>query len=166
MLVAQLSPDVHATREQRVCFVEEEHRTEFARALEAGGDVLGSVAEVFRDHRAVIDLVERLAEPQRHAESGARLARAGRAVEVEDAAAVLRLELADAPDRFQIGASLDGAQAGGDVVAHVRVEHEPFKLVVRLRGDEHAEIGRVAVGCTVIATARVAVIGRSSGVRW
>ena len=87
-------------------------------------------------------------------------------MEVLDAAAVLRLGLADAPDRVEIRAALDGAEAGGDVVAHVRVEHEPIKLVVRLRGDEHTEVGRFAVGCAVVATARVAVICRSRGIRW
>jgi hypothetical protein len=41
-------------------------------------------------------LVERLAETQRHAERGASFACAGRAVEIENHATVLRLEPADA----------------------------------------------------------------------
>jgi hypothetical protein len=110
-------------------------------------------------------LVKRLAESERHAESGARLARSRWAVEIQDAAAILRLELAYTPHSFEISTALNRAQAGSDVVAHIGVEHEPIKLVVRLRLDEHSEIRGFAVRA-VIATTRVAMVCRGRSIRW
>jgi hypothetical protein len=45
------------------------------------------------------------------------------------------------------------------------VEHELVKRVVRLRGDEHTEVGCFAVRCAVVATARVAMVCRRGGIR-
>jgi len=127
--------------------------------LEGPLDVLGGVAQVLRDHRAVVDLVERLLEPERHAQGGAGLAGAGPAVEVEDAAAPLRLEAADAPDLLQLVADLDGPQAVEDLLPDAPVEDQAAEFVARFGADEDAHFGLLLLLGLAVAAARVAVVG-------
>ena len=129
------------------------------RPLEGAADVLGGVAEILRDHRAVVDLVERLAELRGHAQGGARLPGARRAVEVEDAAALLRLDPADAPDRFQLVADPDGAQTVEDLLLHTAMEDKVGELMVRFGMDERAHFGLLFALPLPVAAARVAVVG-------
>ena len=79
----------------------------------------------------LINLVERLAEPQRHSQRSARLARAGRAVEAEDGPAVLWLELADASHGFEVGTTLNGAQPGGDSLNRALLPTQRHGVVTR-----------------------------------
>jgi len=129
----------HPAGEQTVGFVEEQHRLGLGGFLERLCDVLCRVAEILADDLAVIDLVERLAEPPRDAQGGAGLPSSRRAVEVEDAAAGLRLDLAQLPHRFQLLAHLNGAEGGGNVVAHRAVEHEAGEVVAGFRVNEDAD---------------------------
>ena len=145
--------------EQAVGLVEEQDRAVMGRPLEGAADVLGGVAEILRDHRAVIDLVERLAELERHAQGGAGLPGAGRAVEVEDAAALLRLEAADAPDLLQLVADPDGAQAVEDLLLHAAMEDQAGEFVAGFRVDERAHFGLLLALPLPVAAARVAVVG-------
>ena len=69
--------------EKAVGLVEKEDRPVMGRPLEGPLDVLGRVAQILRDHRDVIDLVERLAELQGHAQGGARFPGAGWVIEVD-----------------------------------------------------------------------------------
>ena len=154
--------DGDAAGEERIGFVEEEDRAEFASALEAGDDVLGGVAEVFRDHRGVIDLIERLSAEQGHAKGGAGFPGAGLAEEVEDAAAGLRLDGADVPDALKVGAAGDGAHAGHDLLTRVAVQDEPRQIVLRFRFDDDAEF-RGGSGVAVAAS-RVPVVVVGDGI--
>lgn len=71
-----------------------------------GFDVLGGVAQILGNHRALTHLVEQLAQAVGNTKGCAGLARAGRTVEVEDAAPVLRLDGAQVSDAVQIGTDL------------------------------------------------------------
>jgi hypothetical protein len=81
-------------------------------------------------------LVERLAEAQCDAKGSTRLACAGRAVEVEDASALLRLDAAQVPDAVQIGADLQRSQASVDVRLHLRMQDHLVEVVAGLRLHE------------------------------
>jgi hypothetical protein len=118
-----------------------------------------AVSPRLRDHRAVVDLVERLAELRGHAQGGARLPGARRAVEVEDAAALLRLETADAPDLLQLVANPDGAQAVEDLLLHPAMEDQVGELMAGFRVDKRAHFGFLLALPLPVAAAGVAVVG-------
>ena len=126
----------HPAGEQAVGFIEEQHRVGLCGFLERFGDVLGRVAEILADDLAVIDLVERLAEPPRDAQGGAGLPRSRWAVEVQDAAAGLRLDLAQLPHLLQLLPHLNRAEGGGNVLAHRAVEHEAGEVMAGFRINE------------------------------
>jgi hypothetical protein len=101
-------------------------------------------------------LVECLTAQQGHPERGSCLTRARIAVEVQDAAATLRLDLPDVPDALQVSPVSDRPHSRHDLFAGFLVEDEPREIVQRLWLDQGAEFR----GCTftLLAAARVAVV--------
>jgi len=94
----------------------------YQRGIERNGYANGFksrtyLRQLFAHNRAVIDLVERLAEPEGKAQGGPRLAGARRTVEVEHAAVALWAEVVPLPDLLHRVAHGDGTQGGGDVLA-------------------------------------------------
>lgn len=74
------------------------------------------------------------------AKGGACLARAGRPVEVEDAAALLRLDAAQVPGPFQVSAGFQGTEGALDVRLDLGMQNEVFKAVTGLGLNHHAEL--------------------------
>ena len=110
-------------------------------------------------------MVERLAEPQRDAKGSTRLAGSGRAVEVKDAAALLRLDAAQVPDAVQVSADLQCSQASVDVRLHLRMQDHLVEVMTRLRLHEVADVrGRFLFIAIPPAAARGAVIVSSGGI--
>ena len=127
--------------EQAVGLVEEQGGAVMGGAFEGQLDMLGGIAQILRDHRRIVHLVERLADLVGGGQGGAGLPGARGAVEVEDAAALLRLEAADAPDLLQLIADPDGAQAVEDLLLHPAMEDQAGKFVAGIRVDEDAHFG-------------------------
>ena len=155
----------HPFGKQAVGLVEKENRAVMGRPLERLLDVLGRVAQVFRDHGAVVHLVEQLAKPERGTQGGAGLPGAGRAVKVEDAAAPLRLETADAPDLLELVADADGAQAVEDLLLHAAMEDQAGEVVAGFGVDENSDLRFLFALPLPVAAARVAVVGGDGRVR-
>jgi hypothetical protein len=127
--------------------------------------VLGGVTQILGDHGAVIHLVEGFAQAQGNAQGGAGFARSWRAIEVEDAATLLRLTRAEVPDSVQFVADLQGSQAGQDVGLHDRMEYRLVEVVTRLRKHQVTDWGclRFRIAAT---SARVAMVFDGDGIVW
>ncbi len=81
-----------------------------------------------------------------------------RAIEVKDAAALLRLDAAEVPDAIQVGADLQRSQTGKDVGLHLRMQDHLVEVMTRLRLHEVADVkGRFLFIAIPPAAARVAV---------
>jgi hypothetical protein len=95
---------------------------------------------------------------------GACLASAGRPVEGEDSAVLLRLDAAQVPDSLQISSGFQGAQGGQDVRLHLRMQNEVLKAVTGLGLHDQAELRRGFLSLAS-AAARVKVIIGSGCIR-
>jgi hypothetical protein len=102
----------------------------------------------------------------RHALGSSRLPGAGRAVEVQDAAPLLWLEAADAPDLLQLVADLNGTEAVEDLLLHSAMEDQTAEFVARPWLDEDTHFGFVLLLGLAVAAARVAMVGGDGRVGW
>ena len=80
-------------------------------------------------------------------------------MEVEDAAALLRLEAADAPDLLQLVTGPNGAQAIKDLLLHAAMEDQAGEFVEGFRVDERPYFRFFLALPLPVTAARVAVVG-------
>jgi hypothetical protein len=102
----------------------------------------------------------------RHALGGSGFPGTRRAEEIEDAAPLLRLEAADAPDLLQLIADLNGTEAIEDLLLHSAMEDQIAEFVARLWVDNDAHFGFVLLLGLSVAAARVAMVGGDGRIEW
>ncbi|MDG2125481.1 MAG: hypothetical protein P8J87_17385, partial [Verrucomicrobiales bacterium] len=87
-------------------------------------------------------------------------------VEVEEAAPLLRLEAADAPDLLQLIADSDGAEAIEDLLLHAAMEDQASEFMAGFRVNERALFWLFLTLPLSVAAARVAVVGGDGRIGW
>jgi hypothetical protein len=102
----------------------------------------------------------------RYALGSSRLPSTGRTVEVEDAAPLLGLEAADAPDFLQLVADLDGAEAVENLLLHPAMEDQTAEFMAVFGVDEDTHFGFALLLGIAVAAARTAMVGGDGRVRW